>query len=95
MIPAQSQAHAMIYNLLHLGQSVSLLLEAHRVLRAGGTLPVIHWRSDIPTPRGPALAIRPTPDQCRAWMTEAGFHTIRDIDLQDCCPYHFGLIAQR
>ena len=90
-----SQAHAMIFNLLHLEQPVALLREAYRTLQDGGVLSVIHWRSDIPTPRGPSLTIRPTPEQCREWMTEAGFHTIESIDLQSCCPFHFGLLARR
>ena len=89
-----SQAHAMIFNLLHLEQPVSLLREAYRTLQDGGVLSVIHWRSDIPTPRGPSLAIRPTPEQCRGWMAEAGFHTIESVDLQSCCPFHFGLLSR-
>lgn len=94
-LEAASQGHAMIFNLLHLENPVALLREAHRVLGAGGVLSVIHWRSDIATPRGPSLAIRPTPAQCQAWMQEAGFNTIRSVDLQASCPYHFGLLGQR
>lgn len=90
-----SQAHAMIFNLLHLENPVTLLREAYRVLGAGGVLSVIHWRSDIATPRGPSLEIRPTPEQCQAWMQEAGFKAIRSVDLQTSCPYHFGLLGQR
>lgn len=90
-----SQAHAMIFNLLHLEQPVCLLHEAYRTLQDGGALSVIHWRSDIPTPRGPSLAIRPTPEQCREWMVAAGFHSIESVDLQTCCPFHFGLLARR
>lgn len=90
-----SQGHAMIFNLLHLENPVALLREAHRVLGAGGVLSVIHWRSDIATPRGPSLEIRPTPEQCRAWMQEAGFKAIQSVDLQASCPYHFGLLGQR
>ena len=90
-----SQAHVMIFNLLHLDQPISLLREAHRVLCDGGRLSVIHWRSDISTPRGPSLAIRPTPEQCRGWMAEAGFQDIESVDLKQCCPFHFGLIARR
>jgi ubiquinone/menaquinone biosynthesis C-methylase UbiE len=90
-----SQQHAMIFNLLHLENPVALLREAHRVLVSGGVLSVIHWRSDIPTPRGPSLAIRPSPGQCREWMEEAGFGTIRGMDLGDSCPYHFGVTARR
>lgn len=54
-----SQAHAMVYNLLHLENPNALLDEAYRILRPGGVLSVIHWRSDIPTPRGPSLNIAP------------------------------------
>jgi ubiquinone/menaquinone biosynthesis C-methylase UbiE len=90
-----TQQHAMIFNLLHLEQPVALLQEAHRILQQGGELSVMHWRSDIPTPRGPSLSIRPTPEQCRAWMTEAGFHSIEEVDLQTSCPFHFGLLAKR
>lgn len=91
----RSQAHAMIFNLLHLEQPVTLLREAYRTLQDGGVLSVIHWRSDIPTPRGPALDIRPTPEQCLAWMAEAGFHAFEAVDLHRCCPFHFGLLARR
>ncbi|MBP6095517.1 MAG: class I SAM-dependent methyltransferase [Methyloversatilis sp.] len=94
-VDSGSQAHALIFNLLHLEQPVSLLREAYRTLQDGGVLSVIHWRSDIPTPRGPSLEIRPTPEQCREWMAEAGFHTIESVDLQSCCPLHFGLLARR
>jgi len=90
-----SQAHAMIFNLLHLDEPLALLREARRNLQSGGTLSVIHWRSDIATPRGPSLAIRPTPEQCREWLVDAGFHSISTVDLQPYCPYHFGLIARR
>lgn len=90
-----SQAHAMIFNLLHLEQPVALLREAYRTLQDDGVLSVIHWRSDIPTPRGPALEIRPTQEQCRAWMVEAEFRAIESVDLQSCCPFHFGLLARR
>jgi SAM-dependent methyltransferase len=90
-----SQDHALIFNLLHLEHPVALLTEAHRVLRNRGMLFVMHWRSDIPTPRGPSLAIRPRPEQCQAWLEEAGFRDVEWVDLQLCCPYHFGLIAKR
>ena len=90
-----SQAHAMIYNLLHLENPNALLAEAYRILRPDGVLSVIHWRNDIPTPRGPSLAIRPSPDQCQRWMAQAGFEAVELVDLQHCCPFHFGLIGRR
>lgn len=94
-VDSGSQAHAMIFNLLHLEHPLALLREARRSLQEGGVLSVIHWRSDIPTPRGPSLAIRPSPEQCRDWMAEAGFHAIEFVDLNACCPFHFGLRAKR
>lgn len=93
-LDSDSQSHAMIFNLLHLEQPVALLREALRVLKNGGSLSVMHWRSDIPTPRGPSLSIRPSPEQCRAWMVEAGFFCVEFVDLGGCCPYHFGLIGR-
>lgn len=90
-----SQSHAMIYNLLHLENPVALLREACRVLRPGGTLSVMHWRSDMPTPRGPPLDIRPGPEQCELWIVEAGFAEVARVDLASSCPYHYGLLATR
>lgn len=94
-LDSETQDHALIFNLLHLEQPVALLREARRVLRDGGMLFVMHWRSDIPTPRGPSLAIRPRPEQCQTWLEEAGFRNIEPVDVQPCCPYHFGLLARR
>jgi SAM-dependent methyltransferase len=90
-----TQGHALIFNLLHLEQPVTLLREARRILHDGAMLFVMHWRSDIPTPRGPSLAIRPRPEQCQTWLEEAGFENIEAVNLHSYCPYHFGLIATR
>lgn len=89
-----SADHVLLYNILHLEDPTGLLEEARRVLRPGGTVSVIHWRSDIETPRGPALDIRPSPDQCRAWMTHVGFIEVRPVDLSLWAPWHFGLVAR-
>jgi ubiquinone/menaquinone biosynthesis C-methylase UbiE len=94
-LETETQSHAMIYNLLHLEQPVALLQEAHRVLHKDGKLSVIHWRSDITTPRGPALNIRPTIEQCKAWLKIAGFNNIQNVDLHKCCQFHYGIVAHR
>ncbi len=93
-LPSGSQAHAMIYNLLHIEAPLELLREAHRVLRPGGTLSVMHWRSDIDTPRGPPLEIRPHRSQCARWMAQAGFVSVTPVDVQAQAPFHFGLRAR-
>ena len=94
-VEAGSQAHAMIFNLLHLAQPVTLLHEARRTLQDDGVLSVMHWRSDIPTPRGPPLEMRPTPGQCRHWMQDAGFRAVESVELRDACPFHFVLVGRR
>ncbi len=85
--------HAMLFNLLHIEAPVRLLREARRVLEPGGAASIIHWRTDIETPRGPSPAIRPTPDQCRCWAREAGFRTVRPVELGNAAPWHFGMIV--
>lgn len=90
-----SQGHAMVFNLLHIEQPCSLLREAYRTLQPGGIVSIIHWRSDIETPRGPPLAIRPKPEQCAAWLSEVGFDSVTHVDLGPAAPFHFGLLAQR
>lgn len=85
----------MVFNLLHIEDPVALLREAYRTLEGGGILSVIHWRSDIETPRGPPLAIRPRPEQCTNWITEVGFTSIHAISLATTAPYHFGLVARK
>lgn len=92
--PDASVRHAMLYNILHIENPVALLREAFRALAPGGTVGIIHWKHDPATPRGPSLAIRPTPEQCRAWAEQVGFRFVRTEDLC-CCSWHWGLVMER
>lgn len=81
---------ALLFNILHHDNPVDLIKEAHRILKPGGTLAVIHWNYDPSTPRGPAMEIRPRPEQCVAWGRQAGFPADL-VARYDFPPYHYGL----
>lgn len=93
-VPEGAAGYVMLFNILHIERPVSLLQEARRALRPGGKAGIIHWRSDIQTPRGPSLEIRPTPDQCRAWGEAAGLEFVR-LEPLCCCSWHWGLVMRR
>lgn len=85
--------YAMLFNILHAEQPEKLLSEAHRILRPGGILGIMHWNYDPRTPRGPAMDIRPKPEECRAWAKAAGFVIgKRFVDLP---PYHYGIVTRK
>jgi SAM-dependent methyltransferase len=79
----------MLFNILHAERPFVLLDEARRILAPGGCLAVIHWNHDPATPRGPAMNIRPRPEDCRRWMEECGFFV--DAASIDLPPWHYGL----
>jgi SAM-dependent methyltransferase len=91
--PTGSCDAALLFNILHAEEPVALLRAARDVVRPGGLVAVIHWRSDIATPRGPSLAIRPRSGQIAAWATETGL--IADGASLDLPPWHFGLKLRR
>jgi SAM-dependent methyltransferase len=80
----------LLFNLLHGEDPVRVLTEAARVVRPGGMIHVIHWRHDPTTPRGPALAIRPRPDQIRLWAETTGLLATSGATL-DLPPWHYGV----
>lgn len=92
--PDASVDYAMLFNILHIDEPVALLQEAYRALRPDGRLAIIHWNYDPGTPRGPSMAIRPRPEQCRDWAVAAGFEFLRFEPL-NCCEHHYGLVCRR
>ena len=85
---------ALLFNILHHEEPVALMREAFRVLKPNGMLAVIHWNYDHTTPRGPALEIRPRPEQCIEWGKEAGFR-FKEQNRFDLPPYHYGLVFRK
>lgn len=89
-LPDACMDAVLLFNILHAEAPIALLREAHRILNTGGKVLVTHWVSGRPTPRGPSLEIRPSPENCAAWAQEAGFtQTIGPLDLP---PYHYGMV---
>ena len=85
---------ALLFNILHHEEPVALMKEALRVLKPNGMLAVIHWNYDPATPRGPALEIRPRPEQCIEWGVEAGF-SFSAKNRYNLPPYHYGLLFKK
>jgi ubiquinone/menaquinone biosynthesis C-methylase UbiE len=84
--------YAMLFNILHTAHPVALLREARRNVKPSGKVGVIHWNYDAETPRGPPMAMRPRPSDCKRWAQVAGFICGPEIDLP---PYHYGFVLAR
>lgn len=87
-----SMDYVMLFNILHHSHPKQILDETFRILKPCAKAGIIHWRSDIPTPRGPSLDIRPTPEECCQWALESGFTTDQPMLLE---PYHFGILLSK
>ncbi len=89
-LPDASTAVVLLFNILHCENPVGILREAARILRPGGRVAVIHWRTDIATPRGPSADIRPDASQIANWAVETGVLSAvgRSLELP---PWHYGL----
>jgi hypothetical protein len=80
----------LLFTILHGERPIELLREAARILRPAGTVAVIHWRTDIDTPRGPSADIRPSLEQVAAWAVELA--SLRPgASAFDLPPWHYGL----
>lgn len=89
-VPPASCDAALLFNILHGEEPVSLLRAAREIVRPGGQIAIIHWRSDVPTPRGPPLEIRPRAGQIASWAASAGgLHA--GAGAFALPPWHFGV----
>lgn len=83
--------YVMLFNILHHSAPEEFLKESYRVLRKGGQVGVIHWNFDPTTPRGPAMDIRPKPEELAEKIYAAGFSLSNEkIELP---PFHYGWIG--
>jgi len=83
--------YVMLFNILHHEKPSELLDETYRILKTNGKVGIIHWRTDIETPRGPSLNIRTKPKDCIDWLEKSKFEILQEPKILK--PYHFGLLA--
>ena len=83
--------YVMLFNILHHEKPEEILDETYRILKQGGKLGIIHWRTDIETPRGPSMEIRTKPEDCVKWVLKSKFQLV--FEPQNIEPYHFGLLT--
>lgn len=88
-----STDYVMLFNILHHDAPKDFFDEAYRILKPLGKIGIIHWRSDIATPRGPGLDIRPKPTQILHWIDKQKFSIYKEPFIIE--PYHFGLIFSK
>ena len=82
----------LLFNILHFPQADDLVRRATEVLRPGGRVLAIHWRSDLATPRGPPLYLRPKPTDVHRWADAAGLTVTSITELP---PWHFGAVLTK
>jgi ubiquinone/menaquinone biosynthesis C-methylase UbiE len=92
-LAANSIDYFMLFNILHHESPNDFFIEAYRILKPNGKVGILHWRSDVETPRGPHLTIRPKPDQILQWIDEQKFSLLKKPVVLE--PYHFGLILSK
>jgi len=85
--------YVMLFNILHNDSPIDFINEAYRILKPDGKLGILHWRSDISTPRGPDLSIRPKPDQILQWIDKSKFRINKEPVVIE--PYHYGLVISK
>jgi ubiquinone/menaquinone biosynthesis C-methylase UbiE len=85
--------YVLLFNILHYESPLEFINEAYRILKQYGKVGIIHWRSDIETPRGPDLSIRPKPEQILKWIDKSEFSIYREPVIIE--PYHYGLVISK
>jgi ubiquinone/menaquinone biosynthesis C-methylase UbiE len=84
----ESVGLVLLFNILHFPEKGILLKEASRILERNGVCAIIHWRKDIPTPRGPSLETRPDKESILEASRGTGLGYLSHTVLE---PYHWGM----
>jgi ubiquinone/menaquinone biosynthesis C-methylase UbiE len=85
--------YVMLFNILHHDSPIDFFVEAFRILKQNGKIGILHWRSDISTPRAPDLSIRPKPEQILQWIDKSKFKIDKEPIVIE--PYHYGLVISK
>jgi ubiquinone/menaquinone biosynthesis C-methylase UbiE len=85
--------YVLLFNILHHDSPHDFINEAYRILKQNGKVGIIHWRSDVDTPRGPDLSIRPKPEQILQWIDKSRFSIYKEPVVIE--PYHYGLVITK
>jgi ubiquinone/menaquinone biosynthesis C-methylase UbiE len=88
-----SADYFMLFNILHHESPDAFLNEAYRILKPEGKIGILHWRSDVETPRGPDLRFRPKPGQILSWIDRQKFTVYKEPVIVE--PFHFGLVLAK
>lgn len=83
----------LLFNILHDDKSREIIAKLSHYLTDTGKFYVIHWRSDIETPRGPPLDIRPKPEKIKKIMLINGFEV--EKYFPEIALFHYGLIFRK
>lgn len=93
VVPGSCDA-ALLFNILHCEDPFVVLSAAAEAVRPTGIVAVIHWRTDIATPRGPSAAIRPRPEQILEWADRVGGLELAEPPFM-LTPWHYGVALRR
>ena len=88
-LPNGSVRTVLLFNILHSKENRPLLEESERILRRSGSVYIIHWRKDIPTPRGPSNESRPDLQIILAEI--GGMDLVFRENSRILEPYHWGM----
>lgn len=93
VVPGSCDA-VLLFNILHCEEPFLVLSAAAEAVRPTGVVAVVHWRTDIATPRGPSAAIRPKPEQILEWADGVGGLAPAEPPFM-LPPWHYGVALRR